>query len=93
MQIRFYFDEERNQPHIQNHGVSENEAKEVLLQPGEDRPANNGARMAIGKTLSGRLLRVIYVPDSEDNSIFVITAYSLTPKQSKAYRRRRRKSK
>jgi hypothetical protein len=31
-------------------------------------------------TASGRYLRVIYVPDPEPDSVFVITAYELTGK-------------
>jgi hypothetical protein len=37
------------------------------------------------------LLRVIYVPDPEPKSVFVITAYELRGKPALAYRRRRRK--
>jgi hypothetical protein len=36
-------------------------------------------------------LRVIYVPDPEPDSVFVITAYELTGKPLVAYRRRRRR--
>ena len=46
---------------------------------------------ALGQTSSGRYLRIIYVPDPEPNSIFVITAYELTGKALTAYRRRRKK--
>jgi hypothetical protein len=41
----------------------------------------------------GRYLRVIYVPDPEPNSAFVITAYELRGKPLIAYRRRRRRKK
>lgn len=44
---------------------------------GEDRPGRKGSRVAIGQTRSGRYLRVIYVPDPEPDSVFVITAYEL----------------
>ena len=59
--------------------------------PGEDRPGREGARIALGRTASGRYLRVIYVPDLEQDSVFVITAYDLTGKPLAAFRRRRRK--
>jgi len=36
---------------------------------------------------------VVYVPDAEPNSIFVITAYTLEGKPLTAYKRRRRKKK
>jgi hypothetical protein len=49
------------------------------------------AVVALGQAESGRYLRVIYVPDPELDSIFVIPAYELTGKPLLAYRRRRRK--
>ena len=67
--------------------------EEVLSNPGEDRPGEEGTRIAIGKTSNGRYLRVIYVPDPEPNSVFVITAYELRGKPLNAYRRRRRRKK
>ena len=49
-----------------------------------------GARVAIGQTLNGRYLRVIYLQEGLD-SIFVITACALRGKPLSAYKRRRRK--
>jgi hypothetical protein len=91
MRLRFYIDPETGAPHIYKHGVSEAEVEEVLSSAGEDRPGWDGSRVAVGRTLSGWLLRVIYVPDPEPNSIFVITAYELQGKAALAYRRRRRR--
>ena len=71
--------------------MNENEVMEVLNKPGEDRPGREGARIALGRTASGRYLRLIYVPDLEQDSVFVITAYDLTGKPLAAFRRRRRK--
>ena len=71
---------EMDSPHIYRHDVSETEAEEVLAHPGEDRPGRDGSRIAIGHTAAGRYLRVIYVPDPEPNSVFVITAYELRGK-------------
>jgi Domain of unknown function (DUF4258) len=93
MRIRFYLDPVTGQPHIHNHGVSEIEVEEVLKKTGEDRPGQEGSRVAIGQSLSGRFLRVVYVPDPEPDSVFVITAYELRGKPLIAYRRRRRKKK
>ncbi|MGH8591163.1 MAG: hypothetical protein ACREXX_18150, partial [Gammaproteobacteria bacterium] len=56
--------------------------------PGEDRVGREGARIAIGRTRDGRYLRVIYVPDPDPESVFVITAYELRGKPLSAYRRR-----
>lgn len=93
LKIRFYIDPETGKPHIYNHGVEENEVEDVLSKPGEDRVGKEGSRIAIGQTKSGRYLKVIYVPDLEPNSVFVITAYELTGKPLIAYRRRRRRKK
>ena len=91
MNLRFYIDSETGLPHIYTHAVDEDEVEDVLRTPGEDRPGREGSRVAIGQTRAGRYLRVIYVPDPEPNSVFVITAYQLTGKPLMAYRRRRRK--
>jgi len=61
----------------------------VLSDPGEDRLGTEGARIALGRT-AGRYLRVVYVPDPEPDSVFVIT-YTLEGKPLTAYKRRRRK--
>ena len=91
MKIRFYIDKETGLPHIYRHEVREYEVEDVLQKPGEDRPGKEKSRIAIGQTRAGRYLRVIYVPDPEPDSIFVITAYELVGKPLKAYRRRRRR--
>lgn len=91
MNIRFYTDPETDQPHIYNHGVQELEVEEVLRAPGEDRPGRGGSRVALGQSRGGRYLRVIYVPDPEPDSVFVITAYELSGKPLIAFRRRRRR--
>ena len=91
MKIRFYIDPETELPHIYSHDVKEREVEDVILSSGEDRPGREGSRVAIGRTTGGRFLKVIYVPDPEPNSIFVITAYDLKGKPLMAYRRRRRR--
>lgn len=91
MIVRFFIDPETGEPHIYNHAVYEEEVEDVLSRPGEDRPSRENSRVATGQTRSGRHLRVIYVADSEPDSVFVITAYDLTGKQLVAYRKRRRK--
>jgi len=89
--IRFYIDPETELPHIYNHDVDEEEVVDVLYSAGEDRQGREGSRVAIGQTSVGRYLRVIYVPDPEPDSIFVVTAYELMPKALAAYKRRRKK--
>jgi hypothetical protein len=73
MKTRFYIDPETGSPHIHKHGVTEEEAEEVLFNPGEDRPGDGGSRVAIGQTRAGRYLRIICVSDPEPDSVFVIT--------------------
>jgi hypothetical protein len=90
MNIRFYIDPQTDAPHIYNHDVTEDEVEDVLANPGEDKPGREGSRVAIGQTLGGRFLRVIYVPDPEPESVFVITAHELRGKPLTAYRRRRK---
>ena len=91
MNFRFYIDPETNLPHIYNHNVSEEEVKDVLLKPGEDRRGKENSRLAIGQTRGGRYLRVIYVPDPDHENVFIITAFELTGKPLTAYKRRRKK--
>lgn len=91
MKVRYYIDPETDLPHIYVHNIEETEVEAVLSNPGEDRPGREGSRVAIGRSLNGRYLRVIYVPDPEPNNVFVITAYELRGKPLIAYRRRRRR--
>ena len=91
MRLRFYVDPETGAPHIYKHGLSESEVEEVLANAAEDRAGRDGTRIAIGRSLSGRLLRVIYVPDPQPDSSFVITGFEVQGKAALAYRRRRRR--
>jgi hypothetical protein len=63
--VRFYIDPETGEPHIYRHNVFEEDVEDILRRPGEDRSGREGSRIAIGQTLEGRHLRVIYVPDPE----------------------------
>ena len=91
MTARFYIDPATGAPHIYNHQVDEAEVIDVLENPGEDRAGSEGSRIALGRTAAGRFLRVIYVPDPEPDSVFVVTAFDLNGKPLAAYRRRRKK--
>ena len=91
MRVRYYIDPDTNEPHLYKHDVAESEVEEVLESPGEDRSGRDGSRVAIGQTLSGRYLKVIYVPDEEPECIFVVTAFDLDGKPLLAYRRRNRR--
>lgn len=85
-----YRSRDANAAHLSSQG-DEDEVEDVLRKPGEDRSGREGARIAVGRTRAGRYVRVIYVSDQERDSIFVITAYELSGKPLRAYRRRRRK--
>ena len=91
MKLRFYVDRESGEPHVAHHVVTEQEVRDVLARPFEDRPGRDGAQIALGQTSAGRYLRVIYVSDPEPDAVFVITAYDLSPKAKHALRRRRRR--
>ncbi len=91
MHLRFYLDPATGLPHMSRHNVEEHEVEEVLARPGEDRPGREGSRVAIGQTQAGRYLRVIYVPDPQRDSVFVITAMELNGKPLAAYRQRMRR--
>jgi hypothetical protein len=93
MKIRFYIDPQTGQPHINDHQVECWEAEEVLQASGEDRPGRDGTRIAIGQASNGRYLKIVYVRDTRDSSLFVITGYQLERKPLAAYKRRRRKRK
>lgn len=91
MIVRFYLDPDTGQPHVYNHNVREEEVAWVLGHPSEDRLGLDGSRAATGQTEAGRYLRVIYVPDVDTESVFVITAYEMVGKPLAAYKRRRRR--
>ena len=91
LNIRYYIDPVTDEFHIYEHGVYEDEIEDVLNRPIEDYAGRNDSRVAIGQTLGGRYLRVIYVPDEVPNSVFVVTAYELSGKALTAFRRRQRK--
>ena len=91
MEIRYYLNPETELPHISDHGVTEADVEWILSRAGEDGPSSRGSRQAIGQAADGRYLRVIYVPDDEGEGVFVVTAYPLTDRERKAYRRRKRR--
>ena len=91
MEIRFYLDPETGLPHIYGHGVREEEVEQVLRASGGDLRGTRGSRMKLGRTSAGRYLQVIYTPDLEPASVFVITAYDMGERAKKSYRRRKRR--
>ncbi len=90
MDIRFYVDTEGD-AHIHAHGVQEHEVVEAFRNLLEDGAGSEETRVAVGRSDAGRYLRIIYVPDPQPDSIFVITAHELGPKALWALRRRLRR--
>jgi len=87
MDVRYYLDADTGQLHIYGHGVTETEVEEFLSGSGEDMPAARNSRMKLGQRMAGRYLQVIYVPDDDPRSVFVITAYELRDKAKQVFRR------
>jgi hypothetical protein len=85
MDIRFAINPETNEPHIFDHGVTEDEVRQVLIRRGDDFRGRRSDRIRFGQTLSGRYLKVVYVPDEMGDGVFVITAYDLKGKALTAF--------
>jgi hypothetical protein len=60
MEVQFCFDPDTYLPHIYNHGVSEEEVLEVLHGAPLTLRGRNSAMIALGQTLAGRYLKVLY---------------------------------
>jgi hypothetical protein len=80
-------DAETELPHIYDHGVSEEEVRQVLARPGLNLRSGRNSRSIMGQTSAGRYLKVVFVPDPDRDSGFVVTAYELRGKRLQAYRR------
>jgi hypothetical protein len=93
MELRFWTDPETGLPHIYNHGVTEEEVRQILARPGLRRRAGGDSLSIMGQTSAGRYLKVVFVPDPDGDSGFVVTAYELRGKGLKAYRRNKRRKK
>lgn len=93
MELRFWDDPETGLPHIYNHGVTEDEVQQVVDRPGLNLRGKGNSRSIMGQTSAGRYLKVVFVPDADGDSGFVVTAYQLRGKALKAYRRARKRKK
>lgn len=91
MELRLYHHPDTDLPHICNHGMTEQEVRDVLNYPLEDAKSDSDSRIAIGQTRAGRYLKAVYVPDKVGDGIFVITTYDLVGKPMTAFRRRMRR--
>ena len=91
LEIRYHRDRDTGMLHIAAHGVREHEVVEVLRRPLENLPGERNSRILIGRTIAGRILKVICVPDDDGEGVFVVTAYDLVGKPLKAHNRRMRR--
>ncbi len=77
-----------NVDHIAQHGVSADQAEEVIRDATRPYPLHreDGKWLVWGKTAGGDLLQVVFIID-EDDSVFVIHARPPTKNEKKRYRR------
>jgi uncharacterized DUF497 family protein len=81
-----------NRDHIAEHGVEPEEAEMVVRRASSRFPQKIEDEKWIvkGRGVGGRFLQVIYVLDPDD-TVFVIHARTLTEREKKQLRRRRRR--
>jgi hypothetical protein len=92
MELRFWIDPETDLPHLFDHGVTEQEVRQVLSRVGEEFAGRGRSRLRLGQTLAGRYLQVVYVPDVVGVGAFVVTAFDMSPKAKRGFRRRERRN-
>lgn len=90
MTVRFHRNPD-GEPHIHDHGVSEAEVVEALGRPLLQAAGRDESTILIGRTVAGRVLKIIFADARDGDGIFVITAYDLPAKQARALRRRLRR--
>jgi uncharacterized DUF497 family protein len=81
-----------NRQHIARHGIVPEQAEYVVLNPRRRYPSyeGDGRWMVRGQDANGLYIQVVYVVDSEDETVYVIDARSLTDREKRSVRRRRR---
>ena len=70
--------------------MTEDEVDEAFQNIFEDRLGRESSRIAVAKTEAGRILKVIYSPESKEE-VFVISARELIGTELTAFRRRMKK--
>jgi len=78
-----------NLEHIARHGVTPEEAEDVIAKARRPFPESGGDDKfrVWGRTRGGRFLQVVYVED-DDERLYVIHARPLDEKEKRRYRRR-----
>ena len=79
------------QPHIHDHGVTEAEVHEALNRPLFQSAGHDDSTILIGRTIAGRVLKIIFADARDGDGIFIITAYELPAKQLRTLLRRLRR--
>lgn len=92
MKFRFHTDAD-GQSHIHAHHVDESEVLEAFNRPLERIAGRDESIVLVGRTRSGRILKIIYAIAQDGDGIFVITAYDLPEKQWRALQRRLKRRK
>lgn len=87
MRLRFHANPD-GEPHIHDHGVEEWEVHEALQHRLEQVPGRDNSTIFIGRTVGGRVLRIIFSEARDGDGIFVVTAYDLPAKQFRTLRKR-----
>jgi uncharacterized DUF497 family protein len=82
---------EWNVEHLARHSVKPEEAEDVVLMAKQPYPLErpDDKWLVWGATSSGRALQVVFVLD-DDDTIYVVHARDLTPREKRRHRRRRR---
>ena len=76
------------EPHIADHGVAEWEVREALGRRLEQFAGRDGSTIFTGRTIGGRVLKIVFSEARDGDGIFVVTAYDLPAKQLRALRKR-----
>jgi uncharacterized protein len=87
MNIRFHTDPD-GEPHVHAHGVSEAEVIEALGRLIFQTSGRDDSTILIGRTVAGRVLKIIFTDARDGDGIFIVTAYDLPAKQLRTLRRR-----
>lgn len=87
MNVRFNLNPDA-EAHTLDHGVSEAEVHEAMDRPLLQTSGRDGSTILIGRTIAGRVLKIIFTDARDGDGIFVITAFDLPDKQIRALQRR-----
>jgi hypothetical protein len=87
VRLRFHRND-GGEPHIHDHGVEEWEVREALQRRLEQVAGRENSTVFIGRTVGGRVLRIVFTEARDGDGIFVVTAYDLPAKQLRTLRKR-----